>query len=90
VPTFAEQGAAAIVIEDWFGMFIPAGTPMPIVEQLNTAISKALTAPMIRDRLAQLAYLPAGGSQDEFVKRLKTDIDKWAPVVKSTGFKIEE
>jgi tripartite-type tricarboxylate transporter receptor subunit TctC len=57
---------------------------------LRAAISKALTAPAIRDRLTQLAYIPAGGSQDEFVKRLKADIDKWAPVVKSTGFRIEE
>ena len=90
VPTFAEQGAAGIVVEDWFGMFVPAGTPMPIVEQLNAAISKALTAPAIRDRLTQLAYIPAGGSQAEFVKRLRADIDKWTPVVKSTGFRIEE
>ena len=90
VPTFAEQGAAGIVVEDWFGMFVPAGTPMPIVEQLNAAISKALTAPVIRDRLTQLAYIPAGGSQGEFVKRLRADIDKWTPVVKSTGFRIEE
>ena len=90
VPTFAEQGAADIVVEDWFGMFVPAKTPMPIVEQLNTAISKALASPLVRDRLTQLAYIPAGGSQGEFVKRLRTDIDKWSPVVKSTGFKIEE
>lgn len=90
VPTFAEQGAAGIVVEDWFGMFVAAGTPMSIVEQLNAAISKALTAPAVRDRLTQLAYIPAGGSQAEFVKRLRADIDKWTPVVKSTGFRIEE
>jgi len=90
VPTFAEQGAADIVIEDWFGMFVPASTPMPIVEQLNAAISKALTSPLVRDRLVQLAYIPAGGSQPEFVKRLQADIDKWTPVVKTTGFRIEE
>jgi len=90
VPTFAEQGATDIVIEDWFGMFVPASTPMPIVEQLNAAISKALTSPLVRDRLVQLAYIPAGGSQPEFVKRLQADIDKWTPVVKTTGFRIEE
>lgn len=90
VPTFAEQGAAGIVIEDWFGMFVPAGTPMPIVEQLNAAIGKALATPQIRDRMLQLAYIPAGGSQGDFVKRLTADINKWTPVVKATGFKIEE
>jgi tripartite-type tricarboxylate transporter receptor subunit TctC len=90
VPTFAEQGVADIVVEDWFGMFVPAGTPMPIVEQLSAAISKALTAPAIRERMQQLAYIPAGGSQPEFVRRLRADIDKWTPVVKSTGFKIQE
>ncbi len=90
VPTFAEQGAAAIVVEDWFGMFVPANTPMPIVEQLNAAVGKALTAPQIRERMQQLAYVPAGGSQAEFVKRLQADLEKWSPVVKSTGFRIEE
>lgn len=44
----------------------------------------------IRDRLTQLTYIPAGGSQGEFVKRLRADIDKWTPVVKATGFRIEE
>jgi tripartite-type tricarboxylate transporter receptor subunit TctC len=63
---------------------------MPIVEQLSAAISKALTAPAIRERMQQLAYIPAGGSQPEFVRRLRADIDKWTPVVKSTGFKIQE
>ena len=90
VPTFAEQGATSIVIEDWFGMFVPAGTPMPVVEGLNTAISKALNAPAVRDRMAQLAYIPAGGSQSEFVKMVQADIAKWTPVQKATGFKIEE
>ncbi|MFN3351167.1 Bug family tripartite tricarboxylate transporter substrate binding protein [Pseudorhodoplanes sp.] len=90
VPTFAEQGAAAIEVEDWFGMFVPAGTPMPVVEQLNAAIGKALTSKIVSERMQQLAYIPAGGSQGEFVKRLKADLDKWTPVVKATGFKIEE
>ena len=90
VPTFAEQGATAIVVEDWFGMFAPAGTPMPVVNALNAAIGKALSAPTVRDRMAQLAYIPAGGSQPEFVKMMETDIAKWTPVQKATGFKIEE
>ncbi|HWV53294.1 Bug family tripartite tricarboxylate transporter substrate binding protein [Pseudorhodoplanes sp.] len=90
VPTFVEQGATSIVSEDWFGMFVPAGTPTPIVEQLNAAVNKALKAPTVLERLNQLAYVPAGGSSADFAKRLKADIEKWAPVVKSTGFKIEE
>lgn len=90
VPTFVEQGAAAIVADDWFGMFVPAGTPKPIVEQLNAAVNKALQAPAVLERLNQLAYVPAASSSEEFAKRLKADLDKWAPVVKATGFKIEE
>lgn len=90
VPTFAEQGAASIVIEDWFGTFVPAATPMPIVNQLNAAINKALAAPAVRERMAQLAYIPAGGSQADFVKMINTDVEKWVPVQKATGFKINE
>ena len=90
VATFAEQGATGIVVEDWFGTFVPAATPMPIVSQLNAAINKSLAAPAVRERMAQLAYIPAGGSQPEFVKMITADMAKWAPVQKSTGFKIEE
>jgi tripartite-type tricarboxylate transporter receptor subunit TctC len=90
VPTFAEQGATSIVIEDWFGTFVPAATPMPIVNQLNAAINKALAAPAVRERMAQLAYIPAGGSQPDFVKMINADVEKWVPVQKATGFKINE
>ena len=71
-------------------MFVPAGTPMPIVSALNGAISKALAVPAVRDRMAQFAYIPAGGSQPEFVRMMQADIAKWTPVQKATGFKIEE
>jgi tripartite-type tricarboxylate transporter receptor subunit TctC len=57
---------------------------------LNAAIGKALSAPAVRERMAQLAYIPAGGSQAEFVKMVAADIAKWTPVQKATGFKIEE
>jgi len=90
VPTFAEQGATGLVIEDWFGMFAPAGTPTPIVEQLNAGVTKALSSPTVRERLDQLAYSPAGGSQADFVKRIIADIERWTPVQKATGFKIED
>lgn len=90
VPTFAEQGAKDIVVEDWFGTFVPKGTPMPVVEQLNAAISKSVKSAVVTERMTQLAYIPAGGSQAEFVKMVQNDIQKWTPVVKATGFKIEE
>lgn len=90
VATFSEQGATGIVVEDWFGTFVPSATPMGIVNQLNQAINKALAAAPIRERMTQLAYIPAGGSQTDFVKMINADMAKWAPVQKGTGFKINE
>jgi tripartite-type tricarboxylate transporter receptor subunit TctC len=67
----------------------PAGTPANVIEILNTAALKTLTAPEVRDRLLGLASVPAGGTPDEFSRRLRGEIDKWALVIKTAGIKPE-
>lgn len=88
VPTFAEAGVP-LDVSVWIGISLPAGTPAPIVEKLNAEFNKALAAPDVKARLAQLGVDPAGGTSAEFTQYVKNDAERWAKIVKSANVKIE-
>ena len=75
---------------DWFGIFVPAKTPAAVVAQLNTSIRNALKTEEVRTGLANFAFEPAGESPEEFARWVRSDYEKWARIVKATGFHIEE
>ncbi|WP_399682455.1 Bug family tripartite tricarboxylate transporter substrate binding protein [Xenophilus sp.] len=87
IPTLAEQGIGMDPVEGWFGAFLPAGTPGPVVARLDQAIANALASQEVKDRLnkmvLQTAYL---GSRD-FTRLQAAELQQWAPVVKDSGFK---
>jgi tripartite-type tricarboxylate transporter receptor subunit TctC len=87
VPTFAEAGFPGVEDYTWVGVFLPAGTPAPIAQKLNTAINRAIESPEVRERLASNAFDPVGGSQQQFAEYVKAEIAKWAKVVRDTGAK---
>lgn len=69
----------------WIGSFVPAGTPRPIVELLNTEFKKALEHPDATKILGAQALDPMPMTVDEFAQRLKTDYDKYENLIRSTG-----
>jgi len=85
VPTFAEAGFPGIEDYTWIGVFLPAGTPLPVVHKLNEAINRAIQAPDFRERLDANAFDPLGGSQQQFAEYVKVEIAKWRKVVRETG-----
>ena len=87
VPTFAEAGFPGIEDYTWIGVFLPAGTPSPVVQKLNEAINRAIQAPDFRERLEANAFDPLGGSQQQFAEYVKVEIAKWRKVVHETGAK---
>jgi|SRR5262245_9696435 len=87
VPTFAEAGFPGVEDYTWVGLFVPAGTAAPIVQKLNEAVNRAIESPDVRERLAANAFDPVGGSQQHTADYVKTEIVKWAKVVKDTGAK---
>jgi tripartite-type tricarboxylate transporter receptor subunit TctC len=87
VPTFAEAGFKGIEGSGWFGMYAPARTATATVQQINAAINKALAAPELRERFAKLGLEPTGGSAADLAALMKRDSERWAPVVKASGFK---
>ena len=86
VATFSEQGVKSIVVQEWFGFFMPARTPADTVQRASTAIAAALKTREVIDSFTLMGLDPASSSPAELVSRLKSDYDFWAPVVKATGF----
>jgi len=89
VPTFAEAGLAGIEGVSWFAVYAPAKTPDAVVRQLNAAINKALAAPELRERFTRLGLEPTGGTPADLAAVMKRDGERWAPVVKASGFRAD-
>jgi tripartite-type tricarboxylate transporter receptor subunit TctC len=89
VPTFTEAGLAGIEGVSWFAVYAPAKTPEGVVRQLNAAINKALVAPELRERFTRLGLEPAGGTPADLAAVMKRDSERWAPVVKASGFRAD-
>jgi tripartite-type tricarboxylate transporter receptor subunit TctC len=89
VPTFAEAGLAGIEGVSWFAVYAPARTSEATVRQLNAAINKALAAPELRERFMRLGLEPTGGTPADLAAVMKRDTERWAPVVKASGFRAD-
>lgn len=86
IPTFREAGYPDLEAVEWFGVFVPAGTPAATVDQLNAEIRKALTTKVVRDGLATWHMDPAGNSPAEFARLVRSDFDRWGAVVRAAAF----
>jgi tripartite-type tricarboxylate transporter receptor subunit TctC len=89
VPTFAESGFRDLVLDEWFGFFVPGKTPMDVVGRLNAAIRAALAAPEVVQGLAQMGLVATPSSPTELAALLKRDFERWGPLVKTIGFTAE-
>src|SRR6201997_5248514 len=86
IPTMAESGLPGYQLVAWQGVVAPAGTPRDIVDALAAQVAKMLAAPAPSGRFATLAIEPLPGSTpDSFAAYIKTEVDRWATIVKSSG-----
>ena len=88
VPTFEEAGMKGLVIEQWLGVFAPAGTPASIVVRLNAEINKALADRAVRDNFQKASLEPVGGSVEQFAGFFRDDFDKFARLVKELNIPV--
>lgn len=88
VPTLEEAGFKGVVLESWYGAFVPAGTPSAIIAYLNAEMAKAMADPASRDSLLQTATEPVGGSAEEFGRVVREDAAKYARLAKDLGIRI--
>lgn len=90
VQAFAEAGYRDLESFAWFGSFVPAKTPDAVVKKLNAAIVEAARAPDVVLGLEKLGYEVAAGSPEALGQLLQADIERWAPIVKVSGYKADE
>ncbi len=88
VPTIAESGVPGYEALAWFGIVAPAGTPDPIVRQLNASISKSLGTEEIRERLNGLGIDATPSTPEQFATYLREETTKWERIIRSTGLKV--
>ncbi|MDB5882400.1 MAG: hypothetical protein JWP43_2278 [Ramlibacter sp.] len=89
IPTFAEAGLQGIVAENWWGVFVPAGTPKAIVDNYHAALVKVMADPELKEKFAGLGVEAQASTQDEFRAFLAAEIAKYAKLVADNGIKGE-
>jgi tripartite-type tricarboxylate transporter receptor subunit TctC len=86
VPSFKELGYPMLAFPGWYGIFAPAATPAEIVNRYNDVIVKAIRAPEVRERMRAVELEPREMSPAEFQAFVKADTERWAPIIKASGF----
>ncbi|MEJ5990688.1 tripartite tricarboxylate transporter substrate binding protein [Ramlibacter sp. PS3R-8] len=89
VPTFAEAGLQGLVAENWWGVFLPAGTPKAIVDNYHAALVKVMADPDLKQKFADLGVEAHASTQDEFRTFLAAEIGKYARLVADNNIKGE-
>ncbi len=89
VPTIAESGLAGYQTGTWYGVLAPAATPPEIVARLNQEIVRLLSLPDVKERFLTQAIEPAGSTPAQFAAHIRSELDKWAKVIRSGGIKVE-
>ncbi len=89
VPTFAEQGFADTVANQWAGTLAPAGTAPAVISKLSAAFNAALSDADVRRKLAQAGVTPSPSTPEEFARYLKQEIARWGKLIRDKGIKGE-
>ncbi len=89
VPTLNEAGYPGMEDYTWVGYFVPAGTPPEVARKLNEAILRAARSPDLRERMEALAFDVTAAPLGETAAYVKSEVAKWAKVVRDTGAKVD-
>jgi tripartite-type tricarboxylate transporter receptor subunit TctC len=89
VPTFREEGFPELVLDQWVGVFLPAGTPEAIAVRLNAEVNAALRDEGVRKGLADQAQEPVGGTADAYASFVRAEWEKFGRLVKELNVTIE-
>ncbi len=89
VPTLNELGMTGFEVGAWQGLLAPAKTPPEVIARLNAEITKALASPDVRAKLAGQGADPLGSTPAEYGQYLRSEIDRFAQVIRQSGVTIE-
>jgi tripartite-type tricarboxylate transporter receptor subunit TctC len=89
VPTFDELGIKGMIMNAWYGVAAPTGTPAPVVAKVNEAVNKALKSDDLAKRLADIGAEVRSGSAEDFSKFWRSEFARYEALVKLTGATLE-
>jgi tripartite-type tricarboxylate transporter receptor subunit TctC len=87
-PTIAQAGYPDMDGDGWVGVLAPAGTPKEIIALLQSQVAEIMALPDVKERLATLGFRPVGNTSQEFETQLKTEMEKWAKVIRAANIKV--
>ena len=90
VPTMVEAGYADVVVQAWLGFLAPSRTPQDTVAKLASAIEAAAKSPDVTQNMEKFGMQAAPSGPAAFATTIKTDLERWAPIVKASGFTAED
>lgn len=89
VPTFTEAGYSGFEANGWYGAFVAAGTPKPIVDKLSAEVRKIVASPELSARLTAMGLRPVGSTAQELADVMARDLPKWSRIVKDAKITLE-
>lgn len=89
VPTVVESGLPGFDFATWWGLMAPAGTPRPIIDRLNAELGTSLQRPDVRERILGVGAEPAHTTPEAFGALIRSEIARWARVIKAAGVKVD-
>lgn len=89
VPTMQEAGVPGFVVNGWYALLAPAGTPAPVVERISREVAAVVALPDMKAQMAAGGYEPVASTPAELGAHIDAEIARWAKVVKDTGARVE-
>ena len=89
LPTVAESGLKGYQSSQWYGLLAPAGTPVAILNLLNSHVAKIMQHPDMKQRMTDSGGVAAGSTRDAFAAFLKEEFAKWAKVIEQSGARVD-
>src|SRR5690606_13223306 len=90
VPTIQESGVPGFVVNGWYGILAPPGTPPAVVDKLSAAIAVSLLQPGRREQLTGYGYAPIGSTPQAFGALIDSELARWSQAVKDSGATIPQ
>ncbi|MBI3937909.1 MAG: tripartite tricarboxylate transporter substrate binding protein [Betaproteobacteria bacterium] len=89
LPTVAESGLPGFESNTWAGLFLPAGTPQPVISRLHAEVARILSLADVKQKLASLAFEAVGNDPQAFGHYVRSEIAKWARVIRQANVRVE-
>lgn len=89
LPTIAEAGLPGYDLSPWFAVYMPAGTPAPVVQKIHKALTDAMKLPEVKARFATIGAEPIGSTPEQLARHLEAEMTKWGKIIAERGIRAD-